>query len=79
MATLEGILWYWGPTILIAAMILAILRGGLSRQARYFKTQADNSTAQTAEMTKIHQSLERIASALESRPAGQGSASRGAQ
>jgi hypothetical protein len=37
----------------------------LARQAKFFKTQADSSAAQTAELSKIHQSLERVAAALE--------------
>jgi len=64
---MEGILWYWGPTILIAAAVLIVCRAGIARQGKYFKTQTDNTAAQTAELSKIHRTLERVAVALEGR------------
>jgi hypothetical protein len=79
MEVLERVLWYWGPTLLVAAAVLAVMRTAMSRQARYFKTQSDNATAQTAELSKIHRSLEQIVMALESRPSAQDLAGRNSQ
>ena len=64
-AAMENFLLYWGPTLLVGAIVVVVMRLILSRQAKFFKTQADNVAAQTAELSKIHQSLERVASALE--------------
>lgn len=63
---MESFLLYWGPTLVAVAVVVVVMRAGLARQAKYFRTHNDNTAAHTAELSKIHQSLERIASALES-------------
>jgi hypothetical protein len=62
---METFILYWGPTLVALAVVVVVIRAALARQARYFRTHTDNTAAQTAELSKIHRSLERIASALE--------------
>jgi len=61
------ILNYWGPTLLALVIVVAALRYAIMRQAKFFKDRSENDNAQTAELQKIGQSLERIAAALEAR------------
>ncbi|MES2253698.1 MAG: hypothetical protein V4559_01510 [Pseudomonadota bacterium] len=58
---------YWGPTLVPLIVILLAFGLGMRRQAQFFKAQAENSVAQTAELRKIGQSLERLVSFLEKR------------
>ena len=58
---------YWGPTILIAVILIVTVRFVLMRQAQFFKGRADNDKAQTEELQKIAQTLQRIAESLEAR------------
>lgn len=60
---MEEILWYWGPFFVVFILVVA----AFARQAKYFRAQVHNYAAQAAELSKIHQSLERIAAALEAR------------
>jgi hypothetical protein len=56
---MDTLLVSWGPMLLLIAVWLFVYRRGFSQNAR------TTIQAQTAELSKIHQSLERIASALE--------------
>jgi hypothetical protein len=58
---------YWGPTLVPVAVILLVFGFAMRRQAAFFKNQAQNSAAQTAELRKIGQSLDRVAAAIEKR------------
>ena len=58
---------YWGPTLVPLILILLAFGLGMRRQARFFKAQAENGVAQTAELQKIGQSLERLVAVLEKR------------
>ena len=67
METFLWSLWSWVPMLLLIAVWVFFYRKGFARQATYFRTHNDTSAAQMVELSKIHQSLERIASALEER------------
>ena len=67
--TMQTFLLYWGPSIMMVVAILIpfgfLIRAILARQAKFYRDWIGNGAAQTAELSKIHQSLERLASAIE--------------
>lgn len=59
------LLYYWGPTFAIAAAVLVSVQVGISKQTKLLNARNENSAQQTAELRKINQSLERVATAIE--------------
>ena len=57
----------WGPTFALFAIVLVVVQVGIARQMKLLKVRNDNDAQHTAELQKISQSLDRIASAVEKR------------
>ncbi len=64
---MTDIIMSWGPTVLVAVIVIGAIRWIMSRYAKLFATQAENARAQTAATLQLAQTLERIAAALEKR------------
>jgi hypothetical protein len=65
-----AVFYYWGPTVLMGAVVVLAMRWVVARYAKLFAMQAENAKAQTAASLQLAQAMERVAAAIEKHGSG---------